>query len=181
MTILIQKEIKWKNKCGCIVDFDVLTKAVIWYSDRPVQENKSIYLHGKYAAVSIGKQKVHIHRLLMSYFFGHSIPTNLSVHHLDENKLNDSISNLAVMVSSYHNKHHMKGFHPTKEQISATIKANHKRKGTHNIKSINISDEEIKILLEEGKSINWIANYFKCNWDTIKRRVNQNMNLLEEK
>jgi len=180
MTIRNQKKIKWDNKCNCIVDLDILTKSVIWYSKSPVQEHKSIYLYGEYAAVSIGKEKVHIHRLLMNYVIGYIIPTELSVHHLDGNKLNNSISNLAIMVGSYHNKHHMKGFHPTEKQIEATIEANHKRKGTHIKKRVNIPKKELEQFIKDGKTISWMANHFKCDWSTVNRRIHENAELLEE-
>lgn len=179
-TIKIQKKIIWDNKCGCIVDLDLLGKAVLWYSNSPVAERKSIYMYGKYAAVSIGKRKIHVHRLLMSYLIGFIIPTELSVHHLDENKMNDGIENLAIMVSCYHNKHHMQNFHPTEKQISATISANHKRKGTHISKRVNIPLEELRSFIKEGKSINWIATHFNCDWSTINERVHENLELLEK-
>ncbi len=36
MTIKIQKKIKFKNSCNCIVDYEELEKAIAWYSDNPV-------------------------------------------------------------------------------------------------------------------------------------------------
>lgn len=180
MTIKLQKKIKWENKCNCIVDLDLLEKAVLWYSKAPVAEHKSIYLYGKYAAVSVGKEKLHVHRLIMNYIVGFTIPTGLSVHHLDENKMNNSIDNLAIMVSCYHNRHHMQNFHPTEKQISATIIANHKRKGTHIAKHVNVPSEELRDFIKDGRSINWIAKHFHCDWSTINERVHENPELLEE-
>ena len=42
MTIKIQKKIKFKNSCNCIVDYEELEKAIAWYSDNPVQSIKKI-------------------------------------------------------------------------------------------------------------------------------------------
>ena len=104
--IRTQKPITFKNICGAIVDFKELAKAILWYSDRPVCSIKKIYMHGKYPAVSIGKQKVHIHRLLMMYWCGYIFPSDIYVHHIDENTHNNDMGNLQVMKSGEHQRHH---------------------------------------------------------------------------
>lgn len=179
MTIKVQKSISWINDCGCVIDLELLSKAVLWYANAPVQKVKHIYLYGEYAAVSIGREKVHVHRLLMEFSIGHKLDSKLSVHHLDENKLNDEISNLAIMVNKYHNQHHMENFKPSEKQIAATIEANHRRKGTHNAKHINIPYTELRSFISKGKSINWIANFYGCDWPTINARIHENPELLE--
>lgn len=67
MTVKIQKEIKFENKCSCLVDEEELSNAILWYQKSPTLGNKTIYLHASYPAVSIGKEKIHVHRLLMQY------------------------------------------------------------------------------------------------------------------
>lgn len=44
-------------------------------------------MNGKYPAVSIYKEKVHIHRLLMMYKHKTKFPTNIHIHHKDGDKL----------------------------------------------------------------------------------------------
>lgn len=180
LTIKTQRPIKWVNDCGCLVDYDMLTKAVIWYADSPVQRVKHIYLFGKYAAVTVNRKKVHVHRLLVEYCIDHKLPTYLSVHHLDENKLNNNLSNLAIMVSKYHNSHHMKGKKPTENQRRATTEANRRRKGTRIAKRVDIPLDMLKNQLSQGMSVNAIARYYHCDWSTIKERIHENPELLEE-
>ena len=90
---------------------------------------KHIYKYGNYAAVTIDGVKIHVHRLLMEYEVLNDIPREFCIHHLDGNKMNDSIDNLAIMVAGAHNSHHMKGHTATDKQIEMTVKANHQRKG----------------------------------------------------
>jgi hypothetical protein len=70
MALKIQKPIEIINSCGAIFDETELKKAIIWFSDVPVIRFKKVYMHGCYPAVSIGKTKLHIHRLLMMYWSG---------------------------------------------------------------------------------------------------------------
>ena len=104
MTVKKQKKINFVNDCEAIVDYKELENAILWYSDSPVTSVKHIYMHGKYPAVSIGKDKIHIHRLLMMYWLDSKIPTEFSVHHIDENRLNASKNNLSVVLNSVHNR-----------------------------------------------------------------------------
>lgn len=46
-------------------------------------------MFGNYPAVTIFKEKIHIHRLLMMYWNGiRKLDKNTYVHHINENKLN---------------------------------------------------------------------------------------------
>lgn len=56
-----QKKLEFINDCHCIVDYAELEKAINWYSDKPTARLKHIYMHGNYPAVSIYKEKIHIH------------------------------------------------------------------------------------------------------------------------
>lgn len=129
MTVKIQRKIKWINDCNCEVDESILAKASLWKSKKPMTSIKHIYKYGKYAAVTIDGVKTHVHRLLMEYEVLNDIPKEFCIHHLDGNKMNDSIDNLAIMVAGAHNSHHMKGHAVTDKQVEMTVKANHQRKG----------------------------------------------------
>ena len=47
----------------------------------------------------------HIHRVVYTYFFG-DIPTGYDIHHIDENKANNDISNLIMVTRLEHHKIH---------------------------------------------------------------------------
>ncbi len=116
----------------------------------------------------------------MEYEVLNDIPREFCIHHLDGNKMNDSIDNLAIMVAGAHNSHHMKGHAVTDKQVEMTIKANHQRKGMIIRRTVNVPLDELKEFLKDGKSINWISHYYECDWGTIKRRIHENAELLEE-
>ena len=109
MIVKKQEPINFINDCDAIVDYKELENAILWYSDSPAISVKHIYMFGKYPAVSIGKDKIHIHRLLMMYWLDSKIPSEFSVHHIDENRLNASKNNLSVVLNSVHSSKHNKG------------------------------------------------------------------------
>lgn len=57
--------------------------------------------------------------------------------------------------------------------------ANHNRKGLKMKKRVSIPLEELKTFLAKGKSINWIALHYGCDWSTVKTRIHENPELLE--
>ena len=179
MTIKKQKKIEFFNKCDCIVDYSELEKAILWYQQKPSLSKKIIYLHGCYPAVSIHKEKIHIHRLLMQYWLKTKLPAEYSVHHLNENKLDARKENLSLILNKTHNSQHNKGRIFSKSHRQKIGMANHNRKGLKMKKRINIPMDELGIFLNEGKSINWIASHYKCDWSTIKNRIYENPELLE--
>lgn len=68
MIVRTQKRIEFKNECNCIVDLVELEKSVIWIQSKPTARLKKIYMHGRYPAVSVHNKKIHVHRLLASYW-----------------------------------------------------------------------------------------------------------------
>jgi hypothetical protein len=166
-----QKPIEFVNNCGCIVDFLDLEKAIAWYSEKPVTRLKTIYLHGRYPAVSIYKEKIHVHRLLMMYWENRIIPRNEQVHHKDENKLNALRNNLEIILEGKHQSLHNKGKSFSEIHKRNISQANKKRKGMKMKKQIDIPLGDLKRLLEEGKSINFIAKKYSCDWSTVKNRI----------
>lgn len=63
MTLKIQKKIEFDNECKCLVDYSELEKAILWYQKKPSLSKKKIYLHGRYPAVSIHNEKIHVRRV----------------------------------------------------------------------------------------------------------------------
>ncbi|WP_086350171.1 HNH endonuclease [Candidatus Enterococcus clewellii] len=179
MTIKAQKEISFINECSCIVDETDLAKAILWYQDYPMLSKKKIYMHGCYPAVSIGKTKIHVHRLLMQYWLGIKLPFHASIHHVNENKLDARKENLAVVINSAHNSNHNRGRILSDNHKKKISKANKNRKGIKMKKRHLIPNYQLQDLLNHGLSINTIAKLYQCDWSTIKSRIHENPELLE--
>lgn len=107
--IKIQKEINFINICNCQVDYELLKKAMLWYSVKPLYSRHTIFMYGKYPAISIYNKKIHIHRLLMMYKLKSNIDKNTYVHHIDKNKLNTNMDNLELINNKEHQSYHNKG------------------------------------------------------------------------
>ena len=179
MTVKRQEKIDFSNECECLVDYSELEKAILWYQQKPTLGRKKIYLHGLYPAVSIHNEKIHIHRLLMQYWLKTRIPFEYSVHHLNENKLDARKENLSLILNKAHNRKHNKGRIFSEAHRRKISVANHSRKGLKMKKRVLIPSEELKAFLKEGKSINWIAQYYGCDWSTVRARIYENPELLE--
>ncbi len=123
MIVNEQKSIIFINDCDCLVDDRELARAILWFSSKPVTRFRKIYLHGKYPAVSIYEQKVHIHRLLVMYRVGHDLDPTLYVHHKDGNKLNALMGNLEILPESVHQSMHNKGRKQSSEHVAKRIAA----------------------------------------------------------
>lgn len=180
MTVKEQKKISFVNECGCIVDEEDLAKAILWYQKHPTLSKKKIYMHGYYPAVSIGNIKIHVHRLLMQFWLGMKLPFHASVHHINENKLDARKENLSVVINSAHNSNHNKGRVFTDKHRKRISEANKKRKGMKCKKRHDILFYQLKDLLDFGFSINRISKFYECDWSTIKTRIYENPNLLEQ-
>ena len=62
-------------------------------------------IHGD-AGISIKHDKVSVHRIIGKYIVGFNFDSEIHVHHIDGNKLNNNISNLQVIKNSLHTKEH---------------------------------------------------------------------------
>lgn len=173
MTLKTQRAVKLQNKCGCIFDHDELVAATIWYSDKPIQSQKRISMHGRYPCVSIGKEKIHIHRLLMMYWCGRRLKASEHVHHKNENKLDARRENLEVVSASAHTSMHNKGKVVGEYQIQRIKESNKKRKGRIISKHAHAPYKEVIEMRSGGMSINKIARYFGVDWSTIKNRLTE--------
>ena len=182
--IKIQRKIQFHNDCGALVNYEELEKAVLWYAPHPVVSNKHIYKYGEYPAVSIGKQKVHIHRLLMMYWCGYIFPSDIYVHHIDENKLNAMKNNLAIIPCGEHQRYHNKGKQISGYQRQRIIESNHLRKGTRrDYYKSDVSAHDVYILVKQGYSFNKISKLLGLDWSCVKQRyfdyIYDNPELLE--
>ncbi len=178
--IIKQKPIMFINDCKCSVDMSVLEEAMLWYADSPVQSIKHIYMHGNYPAISIKKQKLHIHRLIAMYIQKEIFPRLLVVHHKDGNRLNATVKNLEIISSGHHGRLHNKGKTLSLEHRKKIGDKNRNRKGCTypNRRQINI--QKLQAMLNDGQSINSCSKHFGVDWSTIKKRIHDNPELLKE-
>ena len=120
------KEIEFNNKCGCSVDYSLLDKAMKWYGNGTAQHSKKcIFLNQSYPAVTIGSEKIRIHRLLMMYQGKRRLENDKLVHHKDKNKLNAQVENLQIVGASEHRTMHNLGStksEATRKKISESMK-----------------------------------------------------------
>ena len=184
MIVKKQKKIEFINDCNCIVDYNELEKAIIWYQEKPTSRLKHIYLHGNYPAITIFNKKIHIHRLLIMYWSNNKeLSSKIYVHHIDENKLNASKNNLKCLNATIHQSNHNKGKIITQKQKEIIIQNNHKRKGIkRGIIRKNITYEKIWELHIKGYSINKISKQLNYDWFQVKKRIKEiydNPELLE--
>lgn len=173
-----QKKIVFVNQCNCLVDVDVLEKAMLWYSGGNLKSPRKIYMHAKYPCVSIFDKKIHVHRLIGLYLWRDIVVSGMVVHHKDHDKLNASIDNLDIISNTVHASHHNKGRVLSKEHKEKISKANSKRKGMKMKRKYNIPVRELNHYLSLGYSINKIATIYGCDWSVIKHRIHENPDLL---
>lgn len=176
MTVKRQKTMIFVDNCGCIVDHDLLSRAILWFDSRPQQSHKSIYIHGRYPAVSIFKTKIHVHRLLGMYLNRTKITKSIIVHHKDGNRLNASAENLELVSEAVHGHMHNFGKTLSLEHRAKISIANRKRLGARIAKRVPMPD--LKDLITKGFSINSIAKHYGCDWSTVKNRIYENPELL---
>ena len=174
MIVKSQKRIEFINDCNCIVDYNELEKAIIWYQQKPTSRLRHIYLYGNYPAISINTEKIHVHRLLMEYWLKTNIPRNYYVHHINENKLDARKENLAIVFMTTHQSKHNKGKIISETQKEAIRINNHKRLGTkRNFTRKDISYKKIWNLYQKGYSINKISRELNYDWQQVKDRLNE--------
>lgn len=186
MTINKQKHIQFINDCGCIVDEDELRKAILWFQKSPTAQIKHIYMHGAYPAVSIHKEKCHVHRLIMLYWNNGVIPDNKQIHHKNGNKKDSSRDNLILIEAGIHQSLHNKGKAISDKTREAIVRFNHSRKGCRmRRKRDDITPQMVFQYREQGMSFNKISKITGLDWGCVKQRyidaIHDNPELLEGK
>jgi ATP/maltotriose-dependent transcriptional regulator MalT len=110
----------------------------------------------------------------MSFWLQAKIPTDYSVHHINENRMDARKENLSLVLNKVHNSQHNKGRKPTKTAVDKLIAFNHTRKGTkQKYKRSDIPLSKVESMIQEGYSINRISQVLNCDWSTIKSRLNE--------
>ena len=170
MTLKHQKDIRLINICGAIYDDDLLKNAITWYSTTHMQQSKKVFLHGNYAAVAIGRDKIHIHRLIGLYLIGVR-RCNKHFHHINGNKMDDRAENIACVEPRIHLSRHNKGRKPSTNAIRQTIEANRRRKGCRTRPHRgDVTPKQVYEMRVEGLSFNQISLHFRLDWGCVKQR-----------
>lgn len=129
MTLNVQKPVSFIENTQIIVDHKTLKRAVLWWAQgKPVQKEKSIFQHGRYPGVSIHGDKLHVHRLLMSYKVRRRLTFHENVHHKNGTKHDARMSNLAIVAAGRHQSDHLKGTRQDPDFVKRRIAASIKRR-----------------------------------------------------
>lgn len=179
-----QEKLVFNNKCKCVVDYNLLEKAMIWYAKNTLKKHRVIYMYGEYAAVSIYNEKIHIHRLLKMYVDKTIYPSYIHVHHINGDKLNNSIDNLTLVLDTHHASSHNKGKTLSKEHKQKIGENNKLRKGTrYKYRRTDITPKMVYDLKEEGLSFTAISKIYRIEWATARQRyydaIHDNKDLIE--
>lgn len=102
-----------------------------------------------YKAIKVNGKKKDEHRHIMEVHLGRSLTSNEVVHHIDENKHNNDLSNLVVMSRMEHTKMHM--LHKTKSAITMEKLRLHGIKTRPKAKLTIAQVKEIRSLLKQGE------------------------------
>jgi len=117
-----------------MVHYGELKRAILWYQKAPTRGKKKIYLYGRYYAVSIRKEKIHIHKLLMCYWFQmRHLPKSWCVHHKDGDFKNNLFPNLWLIPKSAHTSFHLRGRKQSPEFVKRRIAASVKKRWPNHI------------------------------------------------
>ena len=157
------------NSCNCIVDYNILEKAIIAECDRRGIKPKNsykIYDYRGYAGISLKHNKESVHRIIGKYMVGFNFDKNIHVHHLDGNKMNNSVSNLQVIRNDLHFKAH---------DVHKYIPEDYKRSFGERMRPIvsrtDVTKENVTELRKIGLTIQEIAKKLNCGENTVYRRL----------
>lgn len=97
---------------------------------------------------------------------GFDFGSEISVHHIDRNKLNNSISNLQVLRKELHTKEHDLIRFVNKDKLR-----NNAMNGAEARKRKDITKEIVEKLRSDGYTIPQIAKKLNCGYNTVCRRL----------
>lgn len=162
----------FKNECECIVDYEMLYKAI---DNKCKSEN--CYLHNEYRivlrngypAVCINRQRYYVHILIGEVIYG-KIRKSYVIHHKDKNKLNAMPDNLELMTNLEHSKIH------GNERLGIDLrsvegKANSSNSAREATTRKDVTAEKVAELRNKGLTIPEIAKELNCGINTVNRRL----------
>lgn len=186
MIVNKQNKIRFINDCDCIFDEDMLRSAIMWFQKKPTASVKHIYMHGYYPAVSIHETKIHVHRLLMSYWNNRILQKEEVVHHKNGNKKDASISNLVILKNGTHLSYHNKGKILSRNTREAIVETNKKRNGKRaKPHRPDVTPMMVYNLRLDGLSFNEISKRLNLDWGCVMQRykdaIHDNPELIKQK
>lgn len=150
---------KFVNKCGCIVDYELLSRA-IYYGFSNLKKRKRN--RWKIVPIAYGDRIVPtinvtinglnrrylISRLIAKYLWGKAVDGNV-IHHIDHNPKNNAVENLEIMSLAEHTSLHKKGYRcqPYDKEKDETI-----------------------LLYQEGYTLKQLGEKYGCSQKTIRQR-----------
>ena len=162
----------FNNECDCIVDYEMLYKAV---DDKCRKLN--CYLHNEYRiilrnsypAICINRQWHYVHILIGENVYG-NIRKGYVIHHKDKNKLNAMPENLELMSALKHSKIHgnerkgrdYRSLEGKERSVNAAREVTTRK---------DVTAEKVKCLREQGMTIPEIAKELNCSINTVGRRL----------
>ena len=158
------QQIQFKNNCGCIVDEDLLSRAIHSafpnFRKRKTQK-RSIYLavlkRGKYPVVSVTQggieRQCYVSRLIAQQVWPDKMTKRVVVHHKNQNSLDNTVENLGIMTLGEHSFLHNINKHkcPPYEQ----------------------DKNDVIQLYQDGFTLRQIGEKYHCHRKTISRRFKQ--------
>lgn len=133
MIVKDKYKMSFKNEAKAMFSPVDLKWAILWYAGKPVAPTKKIFMYGRYPAVSIYGEKIHIHRLLMMNWEQRDLEPKEYVHHIDGDPLNSLYDNLEIQSSSEHQSQANKGRKQTPAHVAKRIDATTKTRYGHSI------------------------------------------------
>ena len=156
---------EFENACNCKVDNKILEYAIIEECGRRnviPKERYKIYMYRGYAGISIKHEKVSVHRIIGKYMVGFDFGTEIHVHHIDGNKLNNDISNLQILRNELHTKEH---------NLIQYVSEEHLRNFGNRMRNVisrnDVTKEEVLRLRNCGFTIPQIAEKLNCGYNTV--------------
>jgi transposase-like protein len=174
MPIINTERIQFKNTCDCIVDYDLLSRAV--YHKFPHLKNKKVkkrsigpYGSRRQPAISVTvekgvKRNFAVDRILAEYLWPKLTENGMLVHHKDKNVLNNKIDNLVLLKPGDHLAIHRQ-----------EAKAAGKRIGGVRTKLIDNEEkaEACRLYEKEGWTAKNLARKYKCCPQTMAARLRE--------
>lgn len=168
----VKRPYGFKNLCNAIYDESLLLSAFHWYIDgnyppKRQRDKQSIFSGGYpgYPCVSVNREQVNIHILIMMYKLNVRELDGYIVHHKDENILNANIDNLVLLTRAEHNAIHHENKHvssDTRRKLSIKTKSNNRRR--------DISGADVYRMRESGMIWRDIGKAYNAHKDTVRSR-----------
>jgi hypothetical protein len=121
----------------------------------------------KYKAIKVDGKRYDEHRYLIQKKLGKKLPFNTVVHHIDEDKSNNSLDNLQTMSRSKHAKLHLTGRVLPVDHIDKISKAQRVLRTGAKLTTNQVV--EVKTMLQKGDTLIEIARMYNVRKSVIAK------------